>query len=575
VPGTQSGEDRAPVLTLDGGLEQPLLGHNELLVSGQVSAPGGVAALSVRFERESHPLAPRAGRFELSLDTSTWARGQHPFTVEAHGVDGALTALSAVAQVQPYRPPPADEATILEAVGTGLAAMWCEVPALDGGLLDAEAAELRGWAVSPAGIDRILVDVDGARRLTALHGLPRSDLRWCFGDELAASSGFALRLDPEELAPGLHRLTVIAVDAAGDALGMSGTVEVEPRAERKPRGGERAGIEPLPPQRLPRPAPPDRPGAAGSLDAALRPYAGYSLLAALGVGGRALDLGCENGWGTALLAGRMEGAVGVELSPLAVAEAARRWTGAASFEVAAFDDLPFADDSFDLVVSFSALQHAGQPERALEEMGRVLRPGGVLALGLGACDGDPRPAPFRRQALDPARLRELLAASFSEVVALEPRTFLASVLRGGDDGPRLAEELGAAGSDAPGAGDGLLLAGDGPLPEPPATVLLDAAAIEDDRRRLTELWRERSVLGEVKMATLRTETHYVFSGQRQTIERGLARALAAEDELAAARSELERLRTEYGLILGSRSWRLAQPLRAAGARLRRPRRRRG
>lgn len=41
-------------------------------------------------------------------------------------------------------------------------------------------------------------------------------------------------------------------------------------------------------------------------------------------------------------------------------------------------DLPFADGSFDLVVSGYAIETIDEPERALSELARVLRPGGAL-----------------------------------------------------------------------------------------------------------------------------------------------------------------------------------------------------
>jgi ubiquinone/menaquinone biosynthesis C-methylase UbiE len=41
--------------------------------------------------------------------------------------------------------------------------------------------------------------------------------------------------------------------------------------------------------------------------------------------------------------------------------------------------LPFPEASFDIVHAHQVLQHVGEPVRALREMGRVLRPGGVLA----------------------------------------------------------------------------------------------------------------------------------------------------------------------------------------------------
>ena len=43
-------------------------------------------------------------------------------------------------------------------------------------------------------------------------------------------------------------------------------------------------------------------------------------------------------------------------------------------------DIPFPEDSFDVVVTYQCLEHVPDPERALTEMARVCKPGGVVCV---------------------------------------------------------------------------------------------------------------------------------------------------------------------------------------------------
>jgi len=54
--------------------------------------------------------------------------------------------------------------------------------------------------------------------------------------------------------------------------------------------------------------------------------------------------------------------------------------GNVSFEIASVYELPFAEDSFDVVYAHQVMQHLGDPVAALREARRVLRPGGLVAL---------------------------------------------------------------------------------------------------------------------------------------------------------------------------------------------------
>jgi SAM-dependent methyltransferase len=109
------------------------------------------------------------------------------------------------------------------------------------------------------------------------------------------------------------------------------------------------------------------------------------LLPSLLPGMSLLDVGCGPGTLTADLADRVRpGRVtAIEPIPTALApareEAAGRGTANARFAVGDVHALGFADGAFDVVHAHQVLHHVADPVRALREMRRVCRPGGVVA----------------------------------------------------------------------------------------------------------------------------------------------------------------------------------------------------
>jgi SAM-dependent methyltransferase len=105
----------------------------------------------------------------------------------------------------------------------------------------------------------------------------------------------------------------------------------------------------------------------------------YRLAAQLAPGRRVLDAACGEGYGLALMAAAgPESATGVDVDPATV-EHVRERHGLDARQ-ADVRELPFADDAFDLVVSFETIEHVPEPERALDELARVLAPGGLLLI---------------------------------------------------------------------------------------------------------------------------------------------------------------------------------------------------
>jgi SAM-dependent methyltransferase len=109
------------------------------------------------------------------------------------------------------------------------------------------------------------------------------------------------------------------------------------------------------------------------------------LLPHLTAGSSLLDIGCGPGTITADLAARV--APGPVLAvdqfadvlDVARAEAQRRNLSNVSFATADVHQLDFPDDAFDVVHAHQVLQHVADPVRALQEMRRVCRQGGVVA----------------------------------------------------------------------------------------------------------------------------------------------------------------------------------------------------
>lgn len=101
------------------------------------------------------------------------------------------------------------------------------------------------------------------------------------------------------------------------------------------------------------------------------------LIANLPPGARVLD----DGAGSGSFAGRRSDVaiVRVDLEPPGVGGAPRQ---AGDWVAADAARLPFGDSSFDLVVSNHSLEHFPQPEVAVSEMGRVLKPGGALYIAV-------------------------------------------------------------------------------------------------------------------------------------------------------------------------------------------------
>ncbi len=100
-------------------------------------------------------------------------------------------------------------------------------------------------------------------------------------------------------------------------------------------------------------------------------------------GVRVLDVGCGLGGKTAAYSEAGAEAFGVDISKRHIAAAARfaaERGHRARFVVGDAAALPFRDDSFGLVVANDSMEHFADPSRAVDDLSRILKPGGRLFL---------------------------------------------------------------------------------------------------------------------------------------------------------------------------------------------------
>jgi SAM-dependent methyltransferase len=114
-----------------------------------------------------------------------------------------------------------------------------------------------------------------------------------------------------------------------------------------------------------------------------RLYSEQHLLASLPEGSLVVDIPCGGGVAfRGLDPGRRVAYVAVDLSHAMIArarrEAASRGLERVRFVEADVDALPFRDGRFDLCLAYNSLHCFANPEQAVSEFTRVLRPGGTL-----------------------------------------------------------------------------------------------------------------------------------------------------------------------------------------------------
>jgi SAM-dependent methyltransferase len=104
-------------------------------------------------------------------------------------------------------------------------------------------------------------------------------------------------------------------------------------------------------------------------------------------GTHVLDLACGTGVAAQAVADAGARVTGLDFSPAMLASA-RSLHPNIEFQAGDAEALPFADTSFDAVISNFGIHHVEHPERAIAEASRVLKPGGTFAFTVWAAVQD-------------------------------------------------------------------------------------------------------------------------------------------------------------------------------------------
>jgi demethylmenaquinone methyltransferase/2-methoxy-6-polyprenyl-1,4-benzoquinol methylase len=97
-------------------------------------------------------------------------------------------------------------------------------------------------------------------------------------------------------------------------------------------------------------------------------------------GGHVLDVATGTGLVAEALLSRGFRVTGLDQSPGMLAAARRRFAGRVELVEASADALPFPDASFDHLTFTYLLRYVDDPAATLEELARVVRPGGTVAM---------------------------------------------------------------------------------------------------------------------------------------------------------------------------------------------------
>lgn len=250
----------------------------------------------------------------------------------------------------------------------------------------------------------------------------------------------------------------------------------------------------------------------------------YSSVTKTVAGKRVLDIACGTGYGSKMLAQTAKHVYGVDISEESIAYA-KDWYGAPNldFITGSAESIPLEDNSVDIVVSFETIEHIPDYRKFLDEVKRVLVPGGQFIVSTPNDPEFPEGNHFHLHEFGLGELQELLDGYFKQSQTYYQAVWLMSAVLSAESfsGDKLAEPIDVfkSGANIP---DRCLYI---------TIVCSDAApTFIESVGYFSEIWSERAAIEVQKQVG---DSNHKVKEYKAEIKRLQAAKSSAEDKLAA------------------------------------------
>nr|WP_299752698.1 glycoside hydrolase family 99-like domain-containing protein [uncultured Tateyamaria sp.] len=185
-----------------------------------------------------------------------------------------------------------------------------------------------------------------------------------------------------------------------------------------------------------------------------------------------LDIACGEGYGSDIIAASAKSVIGVDINAHAIEHASFYYRDPRIFfRAGSATDIPVQDASVDMVVSFETIEHLEDHERMMQELRRVLRPGGILLISspnkLEYSDKSGYNNPFHVKELYTEEFASLVGSHFKNCAHYGQRLSAASLIASEDKTEFLTFSGSGYRTGVLNARYDLILASDGALPTLP------------------------------------------------------------------------------------------------------------